>query len=102
VRYEYIRQYLDAAENITEEDLKLILLSKYPDGLCCHFYDDFFGTTKSMAMDLNDGKITLCWGGLAGNSWRSYYVAQPLDDCIQAIELKPETPQPSIFDLVIV
>ena len=59
-RQEYVRQYLDAADGITEEDLKVLLLDKYPDGLCCHYYEDFFGTTKSMVMDLNDGKITLC------------------------------------------
>jgi len=100
LRYEYVRQYLNAANGITEEDLKGMLLGKYPDGLCCHYYKDFFGTTKSMVMDLNDGKIAVCWGGLAGNGWRSFKVAQPLEESMQSIELKPESSPPGVFDLI--
>lgn len=38
-------------------------MAKYPDGLCCHYFEEFFGTTKSMVISPTDGTIKLCWGG---------------------------------------
>lgn len=99
-RYEYIQQYLDHADSITTEDLKVLLHSKFPQGLCCHYYEEFFGTTKSMVMNLNEGEIKLCWGGLADNGWQSYYVSQPLYECTQSIDIMHERSQPGIFDLI--
>lgn len=46
-RYEYIKNVADHSETLTVNQLKDMLLSPYPDGLCCHCYKDFFGTTKA-------------------------------------------------------
>lgn len=47
-RYDYIKSIADSAETLTVSQLKSMLLAPYPNGLCCRFYQDFFGTTKSM------------------------------------------------------
>ncbi len=99
-RYETIRQYFDHAHGVTLNDLKTLLLSQHPQGLCYHYYDEFFGTTKSMVMDLNEGKIDLCWGGLANNGWHTCTVARPLDEGLQSVELSPEKSPPGIFELI--
>lgn len=100
IRYEYIRRRLDGVAGITADDLKTMLLSNYPEGLCCHYYKEFFGTTKSLVMDLDEGKIEICWGGLAQNGWRSFYVNQPLDDSRQSIGLLQGKAPPGVFDLI--
>lgn len=99
-RYDYIRHYVENRNQIDTKDLKDLLLGKFPQGLCCHYYDEFFGTTKSMIMDLNEGKIELCWGGLANNGWQFFDIAQPIKDNVQMIELRKERAQPGIFDFI--
>jgi predicted choloylglycine hydrolase len=78
VRYDWIRRTLDGAGAVSKEALKEMLLSKYPDGLCCHFYNEYLGTTKSMVIDPVGGEIELCWGGRRENGWGTYSVREPL------------------------
>lgn len=68
----------DRSEPLTVIQLKEMLLSPYPDGLCCRYYKDFFGTTKSMIIDPADGIIDLCWGGRSENGWHTYRISEPL------------------------
>jgi predicted choloylglycine hydrolase len=99
-RYDTIRQYLDHADHINPDDIKGFLLTRYPQGLCCHYYNDFFGTTKSMVMDLNEGKIDVCWGGLASNGWQTFWVNRPLEEGVQPVELSLEKPQMDLCELI--
>ena len=96
-RYNYIKKQLMGAQNITREQLKGMLLSKYPDGLCCHFYEDFFGTTKSMVISPVDGTIELCWGGRVENGWITYDIKEPLDGSGQTIHLTKDKADPVIY-----
>lgn len=61
--------------------------SMYPEGLCCHFFRDFFGTTKSMVISPVHGDIELCWGGDAANGWNLYHTSVPVEPSIGEIEL---------------
>lgn len=89
-RYEWIKKKLDHASHITHEDLKKMLLSKYPDGLCCHFFNAFFGTTKSMVIDPVCGTIDLCWGGRKDNEWHQYNIQKSLSFLEKEIEIRFE------------
>ncbi len=99
-RYEYLRKFLDQAGKINPAQLKMLLLSKYPDGLCCHFYADYMGTTKSLLMDLNLGQVDICWGGLESNGWQSFRVLHPLEDHQQPIQITGERAQPAFFEFI--
>lgn len=87
VRYEWIKNRLAGGEKVGEEDLKQMLHSRYPDGLCCHHYRDYFGTTKSMVISPVCGTISLCWGGEAANGWELYRISEPLQPAAKEIEL---------------
>lgn len=100
VRDEIIRQTFEQKGSIAAEDLKKLLLGKYPEGLCCHYYEDFFGTTKSMIIDPAQGTLELCWGGLIENGWHRYDIRQPLANAAQDIELRLERADPALFELV--
>lgn len=99
-RYEYLRNFLDQAGKITPAQLKTLLLGKYPDGLCCHFYADYMGTTKSLLMDLNLGQVEICWGGLESNGWQVYPVSQPLPEHRQPVQITGERAQPAFFEFI--
>lgn len=61
VRYQLVEELLAANQTLSVQDLKKLLLTHYPEGLCCHYYRDFFGTTKSMLLDPIAGTIDICW-----------------------------------------
>lgn len=90
VRHEWIRRKMDKKEKIGVEDLKQMLHSEYPDGLCCHYFQDYFGTTKSMVFSPVHGTISLSWGGEERNGWNDYPVAEPIVPEVREIEIHNE------------
>jgi predicted choloylglycine hydrolase len=74
VRYNLINKYLNEKEKVTPDDLKLLLSTMYPNGLCCHYYEDFFGTLRGMVFDLNNGTVDVCFGSTALNDWHTFKI----------------------------
>ncbi|WP_304942315.1 C45 family autoproteolytic acyltransferase/hydolase [Vallitalea guaymasensis] len=91
-RYEYIKEYMDESNQLNDNDLKELLLSKYPTGLCCHWYDEFFGTVKSMVFDVTLGKVDICWGGIAANGWKTYFLDEELQEENLMVNIEVEHP----------
>lgn len=103
-RYEWICQELNkkgsldadqeknGIQGVTKEQLKCMLLANYPEGLCCHYFKDFFGTTKSMVIELDPAgaSIELCWGGQIENGWNKYNINEPLPFMEKQIEISFE------------
>lgn len=97
-RFEYIGEQFAGRTGITREQLKSAQHSSYPDGLCCPYFEEFFGTTKSMIISPADGTIELCWGGRDENGWRTYEIAEPLENGTRTIEIEPKKAAPGTFD----
>lgn len=100
MRYDWIRGKLEGAADVPAEFLKEMLLSEFPEGLACHYFEDYFGTTKSMVIDPEAGTIELCWGGSLSNGWNSYSIAAPLKPSISEIELRSERFDPRMAEYV--
>jgi len=98
-RYGYIGRYIGSIGEVTAQDLRELLLGTYPEGLACHYHDEYFGTTKSVVMDLNDGTLDICWGGLAQNGWRSFNVARRLDNSTQQVLIQNEKSPEGFFEM---
>lgn len=98
VRYRTIKENINYKKVITIEELKKLLLNEYPTGLCCHFYKDFFGTTKSMIIDPLDGTIELCWGGRIENGWKRYSIFEPFYSKEEEIEIVIKTAPKELFN----
>lgn len=97
-RGEWIVSQLEGASAVTNEQLKEMLLSNYPNGLCSHYYEDYFGTTKSMVFSPVDGIIELCWGGRAENGWQTYDIRQAISDSTTNIQIHMERADKAMFD----
>jgi predicted choloylglycine hydrolase len=80
VRYKLIEETLSSMDRISMEDLKKLLTVKYPAGLRCNFYDDYFGCIRSMVFDVTDGIVYICFGTPADNKWYAFRVS---DDVMQ-------------------
>lgn len=99
-RLEYIEEMLKSNPVCSTGTLRKMLLAPYPDGLCCHHYKDYFGTTKSMIIDPVDGTIELCWGGRIENGWQTYRLSDSPGFSEREIELAQKAADPSIFQLI--
>ncbi len=97
-RGEWIAAQLEGASAMTTEGLKSLLLSPYPNGLSCPYYEDYFGTTKSMIFSPADGIIELCWGGRSENGWQSYDLKQALADTETPVQICMERADKTILE----
>lgn len=99
VRYDWIRNTIGSSM-VTRDDLKTMLLAEFPRGLCCHYFNDFFGTTKSMVIDPVCGIIDLCWGGNSRNGWREYCLEEQLQPSVSEIEISFERFNPQMAEYI--
>lgn len=99
-RYNVISNYMAKTENLTVADLKLLLLAKYPNGLCCHWYEKFFGTVRSMVFDVTNGTVEICWGGLVENGWNSYSLKDEFTTRVMSIRMNVEYPTYDVCKLI--
>jgi predicted choloylglycine hydrolase len=77
-RFELINTKLShAAPKITKEDIRTILSEEIYDGVCGHYYTDYFGTLFSVIYDLTDLKTDICFGAPTHNNWYNQF---SLDD----------------------
>ncbi|MTI55709.1 C45 family autoproteolytic acyltransferase/hydolase [Geosporobacter ferrireducens] len=102
VRYEKIDAFLSRSEKKSIEDLKSFLLMPYPDGMNCHYFSAFFGTIKSVVMDLNDLSFYICWGGYEQNGWERYSIKNDLPEVYEIctsreIEFEDRAPAEDFF-----
>jgi predicted choloylglycine hydrolase len=79
-RFELINATLThAAPNIAKEDIRNLLSKEIYDGVCGHYYTDYFGTLFSIIYDLTDLKADICFGAPTHNDWQKPF---SLDDPI--------------------
>lgn len=97
-RGKWITSQLEGCSAVTKEHLKEMLLSQYPSGLCCHYYEDYFGTTKSMVISPAEGIIELCWGGRVENGWQTFDISQAITEASTIIQISMERADKAIFD----
>jgi predicted choloylglycine hydrolase len=74
IRNDLIQKTFKQKEKISCNDLKQLLSTSYPEGLCCHYYEEFFGTIYSMIFDVTDGTIDMTFGSPQHNKWHKFGV----------------------------
>ena len=55
---------------ITKETIRDLLSKEIYDGLCGHYYKDYFGTLFSIIFDLSDLTADVCFGAPTHNPWQ--------------------------------
>lgn len=79
-RFELIDTVLSrAAPYISKENIRDLLSREIYDGVCGHYYTDYFGTLFSIIYDLTDLKADICFGAPTHNNWQPPF---SLDDPI--------------------
>jgi predicted choloylglycine hydrolase len=87
-RHDAIQSRLGGKQPVDWQTIKSLLSDEYPNGLACHYYDEFFGTLRSMIFDPQAGEIEVCFGSPVAGLWhrldfnspmKSYSVQLPLE-----------------------
>lgn len=91
-----IERLFDEHPTVAVDDLKTLLSTPYPDGLCCHYYPVFFGTLRSMVFDTTARSIEMTCGSPRANAWRRFAV-EPLDEQDFSISLPCEDANEEFF-----
>lgn len=72
IRNRNIEKLFEQDRRISKEDMKHLLSAPYPEGLCCHYYKEFFGTLRSMVFDVTDKTIEMTFGSPQVNTWQTF------------------------------
>jgi predicted choloylglycine hydrolase len=68
------------AQQITKEQIFTLLKTEMPDGLCAHYYSEFFGTLWSMVFDVTRGCADVCFGPPTHNPYRHFDMRKSFHD----------------------
>jgi predicted choloylglycine hydrolase len=78
VRAQRIQELINQhPEGVSAAAMRQLMSTRYPDGLCNHFYQEMFGTLYSFIADPQDGRMDICFGSPAVNSWHTFTLSQP-------------------------
>ncbi len=93
-RYELINKTLSAKmPRISKEDIRKLLSEEMYNGLCAHYYTDYFGTLFSIIYNLTELKTEICFGAPTHNSWQKPF---SLDDPVGINHFSTVFPDKSI------
>ncbi len=74
-RYEIISSHLEShAGRINEDTMKNLLGTEFPEGICCHWHTDCFGTVWSMIFNVTSGKTIVSFGPPTHNIWHEFFI----------------------------
>jgi hypothetical protein len=99
IRNDRIVSLFEKNERITTDDTKRLLSATYPDGLCCHYYKEFFGTLRSMLFDVTDKTIEMTFGSPQTNEWQTFPVAA-LEEKEIEVSLPQEKAEPDFYKTI--
>jgi hypothetical protein len=99
IRNNRIVRLFEGNKLITINDIKRLLSATYPDGLCCHYYKEFFGTLRSMIFDTTDKAIEMTFGSPQANEWQTFTVAA-LEEKEIEVSLPQEKAEPEFYQII--
>lgn len=78
VRYQKLKEFMETHEKLQEYELQELFLAPYPEGMTAFYYDEWFGTIKTVLMDTQKCSYKICWFGQEENGWEEYLVTDTL------------------------
>ncbi|MFA9464971.1 MAG: C45 family autoproteolytic acyltransferase/hydrolase [Velocimicrobium sp.] len=100
VRYEKIVQFANEHEKFKEQEIREFLLKQYPEGMTAYYYDEWFGTIKSVVMDAVERRFSICWFGQEANGWEDYIVTQSIENQTLEKQVVRESASPDFFEWI--
>ena len=83
-----------------EGQIREFLLKEYPAGPTVRYYNEFFGTIKSVVMDPVERRYSICWLGEEKNGWEDFYVTRPLQERVLEKTLNRGQATKEFFEII--
>ena len=79
IRHNVIQTVLEEnTPNIKKDDLRKLLATLHPNGLCNHYYNEGFGTLWSAIYNPNTGAADICFGAPTHNQYKVFKIEDSL------------------------
>lgn len=79
VRYRNIEAFLKQTPNAEINTIHQFLSKVYPEGTNCHYYEEYFGTLRTMIFSPFDRTVDICFGAPDVNDWIKFDVLGAVD-----------------------
>lgn len=99
MRYERQKAFLEANDQVEEAAMRKLLTTQCPEGMSANYYKEWFGTIKSVVMDPEERRFSICWFGQESNGWEDYFVADPIVERMEEKDIVIESSEPEFFAL---
>jgi len=80
VRLQMIENFMKDKNRLTESEIRDVFVKKYPEGLSSRYYDDYFGTIKTVVMDTKTRTFKIHWLFEEENGWETYQLGKAYED----------------------
>ncbi len=100
IRRSLIEQTFDQNEKTSKETFRKLISTKYPDGLCCHYYEGFFGLLHAVIFDVQHKTLEIVFGSPQNNPWRTFSLADTCKDRAFEAVLPYEDAPASFYTMV--
>lgn len=100
VRHKQQLKFLEGKEQLSEDQIKDFLTTKYPEGMTTYFYKDWFGTIKSVVMVPEEKRFSICWFGQKENGWEDYIVGEPVKTREEEKWIEIEKAEADLFEFI--
>jgi predicted choloylglycine hydrolase len=78
IRESLITRWYEAnAPGIGKQNIRRLFATEHPEGLCNHFYNEYFGTLWSMVFDVTQGSVDVCFGAPTHNEYHTLRLNDP-------------------------
>lgn len=98
VRYNQLEKFAQSHAVLNEADIRSFFLKKYPEGMSAYYYEDYFGTIKSVVMDTAECSYNICWFGQKENGWEEYKVTETIEERVEDKLLVKERAEKEFFE----
>lgn len=99
-RLNKVCEFAKSQKTFTENEMKQFFLTKYPNGMTCYDYQDYFGTVKTVLLDVEELRYSICWFGLKENGWTDFTIDGPIQNSVEEKVLFKERVSPEFFEMI--
>ncbi len=100
VRFQALTRFVDSRDQCKEEEVKDFFLTKYPEGMSTCYYEDWFGTIRTVVMDTVERRFSICWFGQKENGWTDLLVNQNYAACEKEKLFCKERAEGKLFEFI--
>ena len=99
-RLDLISKLFETNDKVSKSDMQKLITMAYPEGLCCHYYQGFFGLLNTAVFDITEKSIEISFGSPQRNPWRKFMVGQNYSDNSFDVILPYEAPPEGFYDII--